>query len=128
LADKELAMHDKSKFNIMADLKEISAEELYNELNSSKRPVLVNALDPEAYLAKRIPGSINIPAEKENIIKSIVPDRDQKIVVYCANSDCNASPTLAGKLMDLNYENVYDFDAGLAGWQKQGYELSGTEA
>ncbi len=112
----------------MANLEEISAKELHDELNSNKRPVLVNALAPDAYTAKRIPGSINIPAEKENIIKSVIPDRDQKIVVYCANSDCTASPTLAGKLKELNYNNVRDFDTGLAGWRKEGYELTGTEA
>lgn len=112
---------------MMSEKKEISAKELYNELKSDKPPVLVNALASDAYMAKRIPGSINIPAEKENIIKSVIPDRDQKIVVYCANSDCNASPTLAGKLMDLNYSNVHDFNAGLAGWRKEGYELTGKE-
>ena len=90
----------------MADIKEISTKKLFDEFSSSNRPILVNALDPKAYMAKRIPGFINIPAGKENIIKSVVPDRDQKIVVYCANSDINASPTLAGKPMDLNYDNV----------------------
>lgn len=111
----------------MADIKEISAKELYDELNSNDPPVLVNALAPDAYTAKRIPGSINIPSEKEDIIKSVVPDRDQNIVVYCANSDCNASPTLAGKLLELNYKNVRDFDTGIAGWRKEGYELTGAE-
>tara|TARA_R100001143_G_C3360653_1_gene135263 strand:+ start:12843 stop:13271 length:429 start_codon:yes stop_codon:yes gene_type:complete len=65
--------------------------------------------------------------EKEGIIKSVVPDKTQKIVVYCANSDCNASPTLGGKLMDLNYNNVRDFDAGLAGWKKANFELTGAQ-
>lgn len=111
----------------MSDIKEISAKELYNELNSSDRPILVNALAPEAYIAKRIPGSINIPADKEDIIKTVVPDTDQKIVVYCANSDCTASPTLAGKLMELNYNNVRDFDPGLTGWRKEGHELTGAD-
>lgn len=111
----------------MADIKEINANKLYEELKSDNRPVLVNALDAEDYRAKRIPGSINIPFDKEDIIKSVVPDKDQSIVVYCANSDCNASPTLAGKLMELNYKNVRDFDGGLAGWRKEGYELTGAE-
>jgi len=108
-------------------IREVSAKDLNNELNSNKRPVLINALDEEAYIAKRIPGSINIPADKPNMIKSVIPDRSQNIVVYCANSDCTASPELAGKLMDLNYDNVRDFDAGLAGWKKEGYEFTGSE-
>lgn len=108
-------------------VRELSAKELYDELISNDRPVLVNALEPVDYTSKRIAGSINIPADKENIIKSVVPDTEQKIVVYCANSDFNASPTLAGKLIELNYKNVFDFDGGLEEWQDQGYELTGAE-
>lgn len=111
----------------MADIQEISAKELNEELKSEDRPVLVNALAPEAYMAKHIPGSINIPANKENMIKSVIPDRDQKIVVYCASSDCNASPTLAGKLVELNYSNVRDFVDGIDGWENEGYVLTGAE-
>lgn len=108
-------------------IREMNAKELKKELNSSDRPVLINALDEEAYMAKRIPGSINIPSDKANLIKGVVPDKDQPIVVYCANSDCTASPELAGKLMDMNYTNVRDFEAGLAGWRKEGYELVGAD-
>ncbi|PWN07156.1 rhodanese-like domain-containing protein [Rhodohalobacter mucosus] len=106
-------------------IREINAENLNQELNSNKRPVLINALDEEAYMARRIPGSINIPSDKANLINAVVPDKEQPIVVYCANSDCTASPELAGKLMDLNFTDVRDFDAGLAGWRNEGYELTG---
>src|SRR6056297_3952973 len=109
-------------------IREVSAKELNNELNSNKRPVLINALAEDAYIAKRIPGSINIPADKATVIKSVIPDRSQDIVVYCANSDCTASPQLAGKLTDLNYGNVRDFEAGIAGWERAGYKLIGAEA
>lgn len=104
-----------------------SAEVLYDKLNSSERPVLINALDQEAYLAKRIPGSINIPADKADIIENIVPVKEQDIVVYCANADCDASPRLAEKLMDKGYTRVWDFEEGLAGWKKAGYKLTGNE-
>ena len=108
-------------------IREINAKELNEELKSSHRPVLINALDEEAYIAKRIPGSINIPSDKANVINSVVPDKEQPIVAYCANSDCTASPELAGKLMDLGFTNVRDFDAGLEGWRKEGFELIGAE-
>lgn len=108
-------------------IEEITAEKLYNNLNSENRPVLINALGPDAYISKRIPGSINVPSSEPDIIESIVPDQDQPIVVYCANSDCEASPTLARKLMDKGYNHVLDFDEGLAGWRKAGYTLVGKE-
>ena len=108
-------------------IREIEAKELNEILKSSERPVLINALDEEAYMAKRIPGSINIPSDKANIINSVIPDKEQPIVVYCANSDCTASPELAGKLMDMNFSNVRDFEAGLASWKNEGYKLIGAK-
>jgi|SRR6056297_958932 len=111
-----------------SNIQEVNAKELNDELNSNNRPVLINALDEEDYMAKRIPGSINVPADKATVIKSVIPDRSQDIVVYCANSDCTASPQLAGKLTDLNYGNVRDFEAGIAGWERAGYKLIGAEA
>lgn len=116
----------------MADtltIQRTTAEVLFDKMkmNSDERPVLINALDEEAYIAKRIPGSINIPAEKAELVERIVPDKDQDIVVYCANEDCDASPTLAKKLMEKGYTRVWDFEEGLAGWRKEGYELSGQK-
>lgn len=114
----------------MADtltIQRTTAEVLFDKLNSNERPVLINALDEEAYMAKRIPGSINIPTEKADYIENIVPDKDQDIVVYCANEDCTASPKLAEKLMEKGYTRVWDFEEGLAGWRKEGYELVGQE-
>ena len=108
-------------------LREITAENLHDQMKTDRRPVLINALNPDAFTAKRIAGSINIPIEKAEIIETVVPDKKQDIVVYCANSDCTASPKLAEKLMDMGYGNVKDFDAGLAGWRKAGFQLVGEE-
>lgn len=104
-----------------------TAEVLFDKLNSNERPVLLNALDHEAYIAKRIPGSINIPAGNAALIENIVPDKDQDIVVYCANKDCQASPKLAEELMEMGYTRVWDFEEGLAGWRNKGYKLTGRE-
>lgn len=108
-------------------IQQTRAEVLFNKMNSPERPVLINALDAEAYMAKRIPGSINIPTDRAQKIRDIVPDKEQEIVVYCANADCNASPNLAEKLLSMGYTRVWDFEEGLAGWRKAGYELVGNK-
>ncbi|MDX1672950.1 MAG: rhodanese-like domain-containing protein [Balneolaceae bacterium] len=108
-------------------LRRISAQDLKKRLQSDNRPVLINALSRDAYRAKRIPGSISIPTEDIEMIENIVPDKNQDIVVYCANEDCDASPNAASALMDNGYENVWDFEAGLAGWKNAGYTLRGNE-
>lgn len=110
-----------------ATMQHISAQDLYKRMNSKIRPVLINALSKDAYQAKRIPGSINITEENLECAEHVIPDKDQDIVVYCANADCDASPKLAEKLMDMGYSNVWDFEEGLAGWRSEGYSLTGTE-
>jgi len=95
-------------------LQRISAQELHNRIRSENRPVLINGLSEDAFKAKRIPGSINVTENNLECAKNVIPDRDQDIVVYCANSDCEASPRLAEKLMYIGYNNVWDFEDGLA--------------
>lgn len=108
-------------------MQRISAEDLYKRMRSDTQPVLINALSNDSYVAKHIPGSINIPSDDIERIKQVVPDKQQEIVVYCANADCDASPTAANALMEMGYENVWDFEEGLAGWEKAGYELTGQD-
>lgn len=109
-------------------MQQISAEDLRKRMNSDNSPVLINALSKDAFVAKRIPGSINMPGKNVELAEKILPDKDQDIVVYCANADCDASPNLAEKLMDMGYKNVWDFEEGLAGWRSAGYNLTGNEA
>lgn len=106
----------------------IDAETLKKDLQSENPPVLINTLGKDAYRARRIPGSINVPYGEIEKVEDIVPDTNQRIVVYCANEDCEASPTAARKLEELGYTRVEDFEAGYKGWRQAGYELIGEEA
>lgn len=109
-------------------LERISAGKLKKELESEQPPILVNTLNRNAYVSRRIPGSINIPTDHIDWIEKVVPAGDQPIVVYCANADCTASPEAAKALIEKGYENVKDFEEGLAGWKQAGYSLAGTES
>ena len=55
-------------------------------------------------------------------------DKEDCIVVYCADTECKASPIAAKKLDTLGYTNVYDFEGGKTAWQEAGYPMQGTEA
>lgn len=107
-------------------LQTITADELKQWIKSDNTPVIINALNSDAYRARHIPGSINIPEETIDTVKTVVPDNKQRVVVYCADKSCQASPRAAEKMMEMGYEKVYDFEAGLAGWRKAGYELTGN--
>jgi len=106
----------------------ITADELKEALESERPPVLINTLPREAHEARHIPGSVNVPTDDIETITSLVPNKDEPIVVYCANADCDASPTAAQKLEEMGYTNVVDFEDGYAGWRQAGHPLVGTEA
>ncbi len=108
-------------------MQSISANDLKNQLKSDQPPALINALSSDDYRSKYIPGSINIPRDSAEFAKNILPEKDQNVVVYCANSDCLASSNLAEELIEMGYKNVWDFEEGLKGWQEAGYTLKGSE-
>lgn len=111
-----------------ATLHRTDAETLHRKLIGEHAPIIINALDRDAFLAKHIPGSINIPTENAEIAEQVIPFKNAEIVVYCANADCTASLNLAKKLEEMGYTHVSDFEEGLAGWKKAGFELIGNEA
>jgi rhodanese-related sulfurtransferase len=106
----------------------ISADNLKDALESEHPPVLINTLPQEAHEAKHIPGSVNVPTDDIEEVERLVPNKDEPIVVYCANADCDASPTAAQALEELGYTDVIDFEDGYAGWRQAGYPLTGEEA
>lgn len=110
-----------------ATLTTITVNELKRALESEHPPVVINVLGRDAYRAKHIPGSINVPTDEIDRVEMLVPTKDDMIVVYCANADCDASPKAARKLEAMGYTNVHDFEAGYAGWRNAGYPLVGDE-
>ena len=52
-----------------------TAEMLDYMLNSDEHPVLINALPEESYIAKRIPGSVNVPIEKADLVNKLSPTK-----------------------------------------------------
>ncbi len=111
----------------MSKFETISANKLQQKLTGNDRPVLINTLSGEAYRAKRIPGSINIPTNRIDRVENIVSDKEQPIVVYCADVDCDASPKAADALVDMGYKQVKDFEEGLKGWKLSGNSLIGQK-
>ena len=61
---------------------------------------LVDLRSPEEYAREHIKGAINIPLQDKNFEKKVakkVSNKNKKVVVYCANYSCQASPTSAKK-------------------------------
>jgi len=106
----------------------ISADDLKDALEGERPPVVINTLPQEVHVAKHIPGSINVPVDDIERVETLVPNKDEPIVVYCANADCTASLKAAQALEERGYTNVIDFEDGYAGWRRGGYPLVGEES
>jgi len=101
----------------------LTKEQLKDKLDNNTQIKLVNVLPKESFEEKHIPGSINIPVTD---IENIAPqrlDKNDEIVVYCADFECSASPKAAKKLEELGYKNIYDYEGGIDDWEKAGYKL-----
>jgi rhodanese-related sulfurtransferase len=96
-----------------------------SELKSMKKRgedfVLVNTLPEDHFEKTRIPGAINIPQDQTDFarrVKSLAGSKDQKIVVYCANIDCDSYTQAAEKLDQAGFTNVFDYRVGAKGWRE----------
>ncbi|SRR6056297_1974505 len=84
--------------------------------------VLINVLPQDDFNEAHIRTSINIPVaddDFESTVARVVGDRQRKVVVYCANFDCDASPNAARKLESAGFTQVFDYEGGTKDWFEQ---------
>ena len=104
----------------------LTAEKLKKMIDRNEDFTLINVLSEDAFDEAHIPGSYNVPNERDSFladVDKIVRNKSRQVVVYCASRDCTASPTAAKKLEKAGYTNVYDFEDGMAGWRLAGYDV-----
>jgi rhodanese-related sulfurtransferase len=112
-------------------MKKLSAREVRKILNRNTDFRLINVLPEEHFKEKHVPNSVNIPLGKPSFlqrVEQLVHDKGAKVVVYCADSECNASPRAARELEEAGFENVHDFEGGVAEWEEAGFHLEGQRA
>jgi rhodanese-related sulfurtransferase len=107
----------------MKKLNFITIEKLLEMQANHENFKLVEVLSEEKYKEGHIPGSINIPFDKLEIMARAHLQKTDTVVVYCSGYSCHASTKAAKKLLDLGYDNTLDFKAGKRWWQHAGLEL-----
>lgn len=102
----------------------ITREELKDILDNGRNITLVEAL-PEMYWRKsHIPGALQIDyTEIQDKAGKLLPDKDARIVVYCANTECQNSTKAARSLESLGYKEVYEYVEGKQDWADAGFPL-----
>lgn len=105
-------------------MQEISREELKTMLDQNGL-ALVEVLSPEAYEKFHLPGAVNVPLGDgfDQRIQNAVPHKNQPVVVYCLDAECQASPQAARRLEELGYGQVSDYEAGKEDWKAAGLPI-----
>jgi rhodanese-related sulfurtransferase len=103
-------------------MKKINIDELKEKMTNEDIK-LIDVLEPEQYEKKHIKNAINIPLKKIATEAKQRFDKDDELVVYCADYECSASPTAAKKLENSGFENVYDYAGGKKEWEDAGYPM-----
>src|SRR2546423_13741104 len=90
---------------------------------ASNGAVLVDVREAEEFAAGHIRGAKHVPrGYLESRIEGAVPDRAQRVVLYCASGNRSA---LAAKTLrdELGYEHVESMTGGITLWKDRGYEV-----
>lgn len=105
-------------------MKRITREELRDSLIIGDELVLVEALPKEYWEESHLPGAVQMD-HKEVIDKAdmLLPDKNAKVVVYCASTQCQNSSIAAHTLEDLGYTNVHEYMEGKEHWVEGGLPL-----
>jgi rhodanese-related sulfurtransferase len=107
-------------------MKTITTDALKALLDQNEDLTLVNPLAPESFEKTKISGAVNVPlsdSEFASHVERIAGGKDQPIVVYCANQQCDASEKAAEKLEAAGFTDVSRYTGGAAAWQKEAGEM-----
>ena len=103
----------------------ISREELRRKLERGDEFKLVMTLSGFAYRTKHIASSLHFETVEEAVAAL---DREDEIVVYCADVHCVASIYAYRLLEREGFTRVRRYAGGLADWEEAGYPLGGHRA
>lgn len=110
-------------------MKTISTDVLARWLDDGEDVLLVDVLPHESFRRHHIPGAVNVPGGTDDFaqrVKEHAGDADQRIVVYCTDVQCQASPKAAHELEQAGFRDVFDYEPGLAGYSAAGRKLIGA--
>jgi rhodanese-related sulfurtransferase len=104
-------------------VKEISRSALSEALLSKSPPIIFEALDKKYFDTGHIPTAHLLQPEEIDRVASIVTDKGQAIVLYCASVTCQNSQQAATRLANQGYRDVAVYSGGKADWVEAGLRL-----
>ena len=105
-------------------ISKINEEEIIGLLDKSQPMILVEALPEKYFNEAHLPGAVQIDyTEVTEKAPSLLTNKSNKIVVYCASSDCENSTKAATTLNELGYENLFIYKEGKKEWVDSGLPI-----
>ena len=103
---------------------EISSQDLLRCMSHCNDVLVVNVLGKRFWEDARIKGSICAPL-KELEKEAQKWDKNQKIVVYCACKQCDASAKAFNLLKKMGFKKVLAYEGGIREWYRTGLPCEG---
>lgn len=75
----------------------------------SEGAVIIDVRTKEEYEEKHIDNAVFLPLDKIDEIKTLIPDKEEVIIVYCKSG--NRSKQAYDELKEMGYKNIYDLGA-----------------
>jgi molybdopterin/thiamine biosynthesis adenylyltransferase/rhodanese-related sulfurtransferase len=99
-------------------IQEVDPAEAQEELKNGD-VALIDTREPNEYIEAHLDGAELIrPVEVAEKIEEVVPDRSQRVLLYCASG--NRSARAADRLQELGYENAASVRGGINQWEAEG--------
>lgn len=92
------------------------------------RAQLVDVLPASEYRKEHLPHAVNVPLETMTATTTKSLRKDQAVIVYCDDYQCDLSARAAWRLESMGFQEVYRYTPGKADWLAAGWETEGTEA
>jgi len=92
------------------------------------RAQLIEVLPASEYKREHLPQAVNVPLPTLTAANTKFLRKDQAVIVYCADYQCDLSARAAWRLESMGFQEVYRYTPGKADWLAAGWETEGTEA
>src|SRR3984893_858680 len=92
------------------------------------RAQLLEVLSAHEYKREHLPQAVNVPLDDLTAASTKFLRKDQAVIVYCADFQCDLSARAAWRLESMGFQEVYRYTPGKADWLAAGWETEGTQA
>ena len=111
---------------VKGEIDEVDPAEVHGLIGNGV--AIVDVRETEEFAAGHLPGARHVPrGYLESRIDGVVPDRSQRVILYCASGQRSA---LAARTLEreLGFENVASMTGGITLWKDRGYEVDVPKA